>query len=84
MKNYQDKIIDDIARTIESISRYHNNNLTTEKINITNVESIHVLKNEIKKRIKQHDLKTEEFFDLTFDGEAFSILWKRKISVFNH
>jgi hypothetical protein len=37
-----------------------------------------LLKGEIKERIKKHDLKTEELFDLIFDGEAFSILWKRK------
>ena len=78
MKSCQDNIINDILRTVESISRYNTHNLKSEKINIENVESMDLLKGEIKERIKKHDLKTEELFDLTFDGHAFSILWKRK------
>ena len=52
MESRQDNIINDILWTIESISRYNTHNVTSEKINIENVESMDLLKGEIKERIK--------------------------------
>jgi len=78
MKKFQDKIIDDILQTKKAILDYNTKSYISDKIDIKDVESIEVLKGEINKKIEQHNLKEEEFFDLSFDGQAFSILWKQK------